>query len=599
MTIIYAATEDQHLIATILPKLAPDNVNTVRLRVTFDKSWDSYPVKSAVFTTSKSVRPYPVTMTAGGDCLIPAEVLAEECKLYIVVKGENSATGAKKSTTRLTVKVLAGQPAVIISDPAPGVYQQLLTENAVLLSRMSELEKAGTVDGSEVIGIRTGADGTVYATAGDAMRGQVGTVERRLEQRTAPLAGVSPVYTNARANNMIDKSRIVAGFYVDTMGQKKASAGWNMTAPISVAGLSTVYFTSGVGLTCFYKADGTFISYVQNGSDVAVPPDADYLIASIIDAYLPDAMISRYKDQGYDNGFAMLGKKAYESGFIPFTVPVNQTGADNSVQSDAPSEGTEDYIDVDCILSLPITYRATGAPSKLLMMCHGAGKGATEWKEHDGYQAIVKKFVDRGYAVFDCNGFKNDALGWSFWGHPKGVEAWRKAYQYVVNNYNVESAFSIYAFSMGGLTALNLALQGFPGIKSIALGSPVINLQACWSDASVKPVLQQLYGLGDEWDEAKVTGSNPYKHIVSISLKKYCFKNLPPIKIWYGSTETSGGVNKQYAIDLVTAITNAGGRAEYREVNGAGHDICYGQHEWCNIDYLLFTERYNLPHERM
>jgi hypothetical protein len=337
---------------------------------------------------------------------------------------------------------------------------------------------------------------------------------------------------------------------------------------------------------------------VSNGADVDVPGDAEYLIASVIDEYLPDAMIARYKNQGYDNGFAMLGKRSYESGIISFTVPVNQTDADNDVSSGETSEIGEDYVNVDCILTLPITYRPTGIPSKLLMMCHGAGKGVIEWSKHDGYKSIVKKFVDRGYAVFDCNGFKNDALGWSFWGHWKGVEAWRKAYQYIVNNYNVESDFSIYAFSMGGLTALNLALNGFPNIKSIAMGSPVINLEACWNDASVRTVLRQLYGLGDEWNDAKVAGCNPYKHIVSVNNEAYCFKNLPPIKIWYGSTETSGGVNKQYAIDLVSAITNAGGRAEYREVNGAGHDICYGQNEWCNIDYLLYTERYNLLHER-
>jgi glycerophosphoryl diester phosphodiesterase len=48
-----------------------------------------------------------------------------------------------------------------------------LNENAVLQSRLSGLEAGGTVEGSEVIGIRTGADGTVYATAGDAVRGQI------------------------------------------------------------------------------------------------------------------------------------------------------------------------------------------------------------------------------------------------------------------------------------------------------------------------------------------------------------------------------------------------------------------------------------------
>ena len=173
MTIIYAATEDQHLIATVIPKLAQNNVNTVRLHVAFDSSWDPYPAKSAVFTTSHSARPYPVSISAQGDCLLPKEVLVEEGKVYIVVQGENSNNGTLKSSTRLTVKVLGGHPSVIISDPSPSVYQQLMTVNAVLDARMRQLEAGGTVEGSEVIGIRTGADGKVYETAGDAVREQL------------------------------------------------------------------------------------------------------------------------------------------------------------------------------------------------------------------------------------------------------------------------------------------------------------------------------------------------------------------------------------------------------------------------------------------
>lgn len=215
MTIIYAATEDQHLIATVLPKLAQNNVNTVRLHVVFDKSWDAYPAKSAVFTTSKSARPYPVPLSAGGDCLIPAEVLAEECKLYIVVEGKNTATGVTKASTRLTVKVLGGHPAVIISDPAPGVYSRLLNENAVLLSRMSALEAAGTVDGSEVIGIRTGADGTVYDSAGDAVREQVKEVE----------AEARSIY--AETENLINRHQLETGLLNEHTGALLTGAEYN------------------------------------------------------------------------------------------------------------------------------------------------------------------------------------------------------------------------------------------------------------------------------------------------------------------------------------------------------------------------------------
>lgn len=174
MTIIYAATEDQHLIATIIPKLAQNNIKTVRLHVVFDHSWDAYPAKSAVFTTSKSVRPYSVPMSTGGDCLIPAEVLAEECKLYIGVEGVNSTEGTRKTSTRLTVKVEGGHPAVVISDPSTSVYQQLLTSNAMLQSRLGVLEAGGTPAGSEVADLRVTADGNVYPTAGDAVRAQIG-----------------------------------------------------------------------------------------------------------------------------------------------------------------------------------------------------------------------------------------------------------------------------------------------------------------------------------------------------------------------------------------------------------------------------------------
>lgn len=595
MTTIYATAIDQVLVATILPRIASNNRNTVKMHVDFNSAWVGY-AKSAVFFTSIDPTRYEVVLTAAGECIIPHEVLAERCILYIGVKGVKSSTAEIKTSMLMQYNVQPGAPSMVVSPPTPDVYQQLLTANAVNEARISNLAKlseGSTTGDAELTDIRVGADGKTYSSAGDAVRLQATAIKNELDQIRMPMTRMNLVYSNIVANNMINKSRMMPGYYVNEFGVLTTGDVWNVTERINVNGLDKVYFSGGVGLTCFYASDGTFISSVSNGSDVDVPENAEYLIASVIDGYLESAMISKHKNQVYDDGFVVLAKKEYESGFIPFTVPVNQTISNNSVAAGSTSEIGEEYVNVECILALPVSYNPIGRPSKLLMMCHGAGKGITEWQEHDGYRAIVQKFIDRGYAVFDCNGFKNDELGWSFWGNQRGVEAWKKAYQYVVNNYNVEQAFSIYAFSMGGLTAMNLAFQNFPNIKCIAMGSPVLNLRACWEDESVKPVLQILYGMGDTWDDAKVVGSNPYKNIVVAESKKYCFKNLPPIKIWYGSTEQSNGVNKQYAIDMVTAITNSGGYAEYREVNEAGHDISYGMNEYCNIDYLLFVERHN------
>ena len=295
MTVIYAATEDQALIATVLPRLSQSNINSVRLHVAFDSSWDAYPAKSAVFTTSESVRPYQVAMSVEGDCLIPAEVLAEECKLYIVVEGANSSTGATKASTRLTIKVQGGHPAVVISDPAPSVYKQLLTENAMLRSRMSELEAAGTVEGSEVIGIRTGADGKTYATAGDAVRAQI----------------------TSRVSNQPQPDRMVSGAYINVTGSVVSNAAYSYISVSVIPGSTIAYqyaVDSDVLRLAFYDIDGVMIEThpcTEAIQYINVPATAYTLKAT-------------YKDESY---LALV----HDVGDITAAIDaVRRTGVDNS-----------------------------------------------------------------------------------------------------------------------------------------------------------------------------------------------------------------------------------------------------------------------------
>lgn len=174
MTTIVALAQDQVLTATTAPKLACNNRNTVKLRVTFSTEWQSFTARSAVFTTSVNPTPYEAVL-ANGECTIPHEVLEDAGLLYIYVKGVNASTNSVKTTTPIAYKVQPGTPSLIVSEPTANVYQQLLTQIATMHSRLSTAEAAVTVD-SEVQGIRTGADGTKYPTAGDAVRGQTATV---------------------------------------------------------------------------------------------------------------------------------------------------------------------------------------------------------------------------------------------------------------------------------------------------------------------------------------------------------------------------------------------------------------------------------------
>lgn len=216
MTTIFITTNDQILSATILPRVASGNQNTVRIHVDFDEHWDGYK-KSAIFRTSKNPTPYEKILSSDGNCLVPPEVLIEAGHLFISVKGvkptnvltgelveiddslddiiekQNELLGNNSANTdsseiayeiktseEIRYKISAGTPSVVISDPTDDVYHQLLdaygntTEAlAVERARINNLVNNGTGDltnNAELQDIRIDFEGKTHSSAGEAVR---------------------------------------------------------------------------------------------------------------------------------------------------------------------------------------------------------------------------------------------------------------------------------------------------------------------------------------------------------------------------------------------------------------------------------------------
>lgn len=168
-----------HVISVVnTPDISSGNVNYDTVLFELCPNWTDY-TKTAVFYRTEDEAYYQL-LDSDNRCTIPKEVLREKGKIYIGLFGVN---GDKTITSDvITYKVREGAITTGLkpSDPTPDIYAQLIgqysnlgAEIDVERKRIDSIVSGATVDANaELIDIRVGADGTVYDSAGDAVRSQ-------------------------------------------------------------------------------------------------------------------------------------------------------------------------------------------------------------------------------------------------------------------------------------------------------------------------------------------------------------------------------------------------------------------------------------------
>lgn len=161
---------------------------------------------------------------------------------------------------------------------------------------------------------------------------------------------------------------------------------------------------------------------------------------------------------------------------------------------------TTDTETIECVLMLPSTYSTSGMPTRLALYAHGAHGYVDSANDTWFTSATVARnaLVNAGYALFDANvleegiiGGDNNEIGYCV-GSPLYINILKKAYDYIVDNYNVYPQIFCHGISMGGVGAT-------------AFSHLYPNLVLAESSFAGRDILRYIYSI---WD-AVSQGNNP------------------------------------------------------------------------------------------
>lgn len=283
----------------------------------------------------------------------------------------------------------------------------------------------------------------------------------------------------------------------------------------------------------------------------------------------------------------------------------------------------------NCVLLLPDSYTPGGKPTRLIIFCKQGNSQITENSNpilaNNAMGNIFHFLVARGYAVLAADGVPDGLSSYlglddtRVSGSYAAVQSTRKAYDYAIENYNIDTTGAfIFGYSQGGIFAQNVIdLSGIP-ILGCAMVSPTISMRFhLWDLSSSKTIggvtwtrtsrlnIARLYGfesvatneelLALQFDKEKVAGfdpwdrnvENPYEGftqsspygsnlwalpsgtpIDTITMKK---KLGCPTKIWVAENDGTLGVDVTKV--FVKACRNAGQVCDLHLYNAGNHHI--------------------------
>lgn len=320
-------------------------------------------------------------------------------------------------------------------------------------------------------------------------------------------------------------------------------------------------------------------------------------------------------------GGSFTDKKPYTR-LTRFTINVEcsqpNTTTFGAVSLSTKPYATKIYAD-NCVLYLPTTYTQTGTPTKLIIFCKAGGSQITDSSDPILSMKIFNYMLYLGYAVLAVDGMPDGLTSelklddTRVVGNYVAVRATNLAYEYVVNNYNIEeNGCFVFGFSQGGHYAQNVVDLTTIPILAVAEISPVCSMQYHqWDLPASKTIdgvsfthaarlnVARIFGFPAvtsdaeltalTFDDMRVCGFDPWsrnvRNIYKDFVKSGDLWELPsnvtlnditmrketraPLKIWCAENDTALGVDVMKV--FIKAIKNSGQVADIRVYSSGGH----------------------------
>lgn len=282
----------------------------------------------------------------------------------------------------------------------------------------------------------------------------------------------------------------------------------------------------------------------------------------------------------------VFGQKIEE---IYFPVIFSECEVEAGYAPSSPETSLRDH----AILKLPASYSKTGVPTRLVYMAHGAGGGVSENSWFLNQFDLQNQLLENGYAVFDVNGGRLENFGSRF-----AVASAYKAWQYIIENYNVYPQIIVSGYSMGGLTSTNFVYSYSALVLAHVMYSPVLDLyEQAWQNPWLKSTRKELAEVykfknpsGNTFDSCAVKGQNPIDRGSFYLGKKRAILYPVPVKIWHGTGDRVVKIASSHR--FYHEIKAGGGNIELAEIESDDHGLSCGN-PVMNKELLDYIKRFN------